>query len=387
MISTALNLGSMSPIDIEISGGTPDEAMDYARKIRHLIAGIQGAVDVRIAQRQDAPYLVLDVDRIKASELGLTAEDVIQQVVVALNSSVSINRNFWIDSQSGNQYFVGVQFPEDAEKSLEDVLNLPVKGPGTSIINLGEVVTPRRTQGAVEIHHSGLKQVTNVLVNLEDRELSGVVGDIRKVIAETTVNGNLRVEIKGEYGQMRKTFRDLAVGLALAVLLVYLLLVMLFRSWIGPAVILLTVPMGFMGVVWTLLATGTTFNIQSIMGCIFLVGIAVNNGVLLVEFANQRRLEGLSALDAMMSAASLRFRPILMTFLATVLALLPMAIGIGHGNEANVPLARSVVGGMFTSTTLTLLLVPVIYVLICPKLRPPLDVEAALTEASPTKAI
>ena len=386
MISTALNLGSTSPIDIEISGGTPDESMEYARKIRHAVAGVRGAVDVRIAQRQDAPYLVLDVDRLKAAELGLTAEDVIQQVVVALNSSVSINRNFWIDSQSGNQYFVGVQFPEDADRTLEDVLTLPVKGQGTSIINLGAVVTPRRTQGAVEIHHSGLKRVTNVLVNLEDRELSGVVRDIGQVLAEIPRNENLRVEIKGEFGRMKETFRDLAGGLALAVILVYLLLVMLFRSWIGPAVILLTVPMGFMGVVWTLLATGTTLNIQSIMGCIFLVGIAVNNGVLLVNFANQRRLEGLSALEAMRSAARLRFRPILMTFLATVLALLPMAIGLGHGNEANVPLARSIVGGMLTSTGLTLFLVPVVYVLICPKLKPPIDLEASLAEASSSKA-
>lgn len=380
IISTALNYGAASPIDIEISGSSAEESLKLARHIRNLVATVRGAADVRVHQRDDAPYLVLDVDRAKAANFGLSVEDVVQQVVVALNSSVSISRNFWIDSQSGNQYFVGVQYPEDADRTLEDVLTLPVKGLQAASINLGSVVQPRRTQGAVEINHAGLRRVANVLVNLDGRDLASVAGEIRERLAGLPIGDGMRISFKGEYERMHDAFQQLGLGLGLAILLVYLLQVMLFRSWTGPGVILLTVPMGFIGVIWMLLLTGTTLNIQSLMGTIFLVGVAVNNGVLLVEFANQRRLEGLSAVEAIRLAAATRFRPILMTFLATVLALLPMAIGFGHGHEANIPLARAVVGGMLSSTALTLFLVPVMYSLLIRRLPPRIDLEAATKE-------
>jgi CzcA family heavy metal efflux pump len=380
MISTALNYGAASPIDIEISGGSGEDSLKLARQIRNLIVSVPGTADVRVHQRDDAPYLVLDVDRVKAASFGLSAEDVIQQVVVALNSSISISRNFWIDSQSGNQYFVGVQYPEDADRTLEDVLTLPVKGLQATSINLGSVVQPRRSQGAVEINHAGLRRVANVLVNLDGRDLASVAGDIRQRISQLPITDGLHIRYKGEDERMSESFQQLGIGLALAILLVYLLQVMLFRSWSGPGVILLSVPMGFIGVIWMLLLTGTTLNIQSLMGTIFLVGVAVNNGILLVEFANARRLEGLSAVAAIRLAAATRFRPILMTFLATVLALLPMAIGFGHGHEANIPLARAVVGGMLSSTALTLLLVPVMYTLLIRRPKPRIDLDAALNE-------
>ena len=368
MISTALNMGASSPIDIEIQGGSPDQAMSLARKLREQISMVRGAADVRLQQREDAPYLVLDVDRQKAATMGLTAEDVILQVVVALNSSVSVHRNFWIDSQSGNQYFVGVQYPEDIDRKLDDVLGLPVKGPGQPApVNLGTLVTPRRKSGAVEIHHSGLARVTNLLVNTEGRDIAGVAGDITNITKTMQMPEGMRLEMKGEYGRMNESFRQLALGLALAALLVYLLQVTLFRSWAGPLVIMSTVPLGFIGVLWMLYLTGTTLNVQSLMGVIFLVGIAVNNGVLLVDFANRNRHTDAGAMEAIRTAALTRFRPILMTFLATVLALTPMALGTGRGNEANVPLARAVVGGLFSSTFLTLFMVPILYTIIVRK--------------------
>lgn len=382
MISAALNYGASSPIDIEITGGTTAESLKVARQIRDRVAQVQGTADVRVLQRDDAPYLILDVDRAKAAELGLSTEDVVLQVVVALNSSVSVSRNFWIDSHSGNQYFVGVQYPENADRTLEDVLALPVKGLGSSLINLGSVVTPRRTTGAVEINHAGLQRVANVLVNLDGRDLAGVVADIQKNLTGLELPEGVHLTFKGEYERMRDAFRQLGLGLGLAVLLVYLLQVMLFRSWKGPGVILLSIPMGFIGVIWMLLLTKTTLNIQSLMGTIFLVGIAVNNGVLLVEFANRRQLDGLSASAAIREAAIVRFRPILMTFLATVLALLPMAIGLGHGHEATIPLARAVVGGLLSSTALTLFLVPVMYTLLIRRVHPPLDLESAMEHPS-----
>jgi len=375
MVATALNQGAASPIDIEVQGGTSDQLLAAARQIRSLAATVPGAVDIRIQQRNDAPYLILDVDRVKAAQQGLSAEDVILQVVVALNSSVSVDRNFWVDSQSGNQYFVGVQFPEDPNRKLEDVLNMPVASAnGTrAAINLGSLVTPRRTNGEVEINHVGLKRVANVFVNIEGCDLGSVAGDIEKAIAGIQLPDGMRMNLKGEYGRMNDAFRQLAVGISLAVVLVYLLQVTLFRSWIAPGVIMFTVPLGFIGVLGMLYLTRTTLNVQSLLGAIFLIGIAVNNGVLLVDFANRRRAEsGLSARDAMREAAATRFRPILMTFLATVLAMTPMALGLGRGAEAATPLARAIIGGLLSSTFLTLFLVPVLYVLLVR--RPPSEV-------------
>ena len=365
MVSTALNQGASSPIDIQIQGGSTKDLLAVARRVRDSVASIPGTVDVRIQQRDDAPYLVLDVDRVKAAQQGLSTEDVILQVVVALNSSVSVDRNFWIDSQSGNQYFVGVQFPENVDRRLEDVLSMPVAAAGRQTsVNLGTLVTPRRTNGEVEINHVGLKRVANVFVNTEDRDLASVATDVQKAIAGIELPEGMQMSLQGEYGRMNDSFRQLALGILLAMVLVYLLQVTLFRSWIAPGVIMFSVPLGFIGVLWMLFLTRTTLNVQSLIGATFLIGIAVNNGVLLVDFANRRRREaGLGAAEAMREAAATRFRPILMTFLATLLAMLPMALGLSRGAEAATPLARSIVGGLLSSTFLTLFLVPILYTL------------------------
>jgi multidrug efflux pump subunit AcrB len=365
MISTALNSGASAPLDIQLSGGTSSESIRVAQQIRETIRSIRGAADVRIQQRNDAPYLVLRVDREKSALLGLTTQDVIMQVVVALNSSVSVQRNFWIDSQSGNQYFVGVQFPEDADRRLEDVLNMPVSGANQpQTINLGSLITTDRKQGAVEIHHSGLRRVTNILVNTEGIDIGKLAQEVKKQVTQISIPEGMRIEYRGEFERMNEAFWNLLIGLGLSAVLVYLLQVSLFRSWTGPLVIMVTVPLGFIGVLWMLYLTGTTLNVQSLMGVIFLVGIAVNNGVLLIDFANRQRAQGLSASEAIRLAALTRFKPILMTFLATLLALSPLAIGTEKGNEANVPLARAVVGGLCTSTLLTLFLVPILYTIV-----------------------
>lgn len=383
MISTALNYGAAAPIEIAIEGGTVEQSLAVARQVRDRVAAVAGTADVRIHQRDDAPYLMLDVDRAKAAELGLSAEDVVLQVVVALNSSISVHRNFWIDAHSGNQYYVGVQYPENIDQRLADVLALPIKGTlQTTPVNLESVVKPRRTSGAVEINHTDLQRVTNVQVNIEGRDLGSVAADIVARLEGLVVPEGLRLSYKGEFERMNETFSQLAGGLGLAAVFVYLLQVMLFRSWVGPGVIILTVPLGFIGVLGMLFITGTSLNVQSLMGTIFLVGIAVNNGVLLVEFANRRRREGLDARAAIREAAMIRFRPILMTFLATVLALTPMAIGFGRGHEATIPLARAVVGGLFSSTGLTLFLVPVMYTLLLRRMSPMIDIDAEM-QASP----
>jgi multidrug efflux pump subunit AcrB len=380
MVSAALNFGASSPIDIQITGGTMDQAMEVAREVRQRVVGIRGAADVHILQRTDAPYLILEVDRQKAASVGLTARDVMMQIVAAMNSSVSINRNFWIDAVSGNQYFVAVQYPEEPSRTKEDLQNVMATGTNQSTpVMLGSLVEFREDSAPVEINHVSLQRVVNVLVNTENRDVGSVAQDVATRIADLPLPAGVRLELKGEYGRMQESFQSLGKGLLFATILVFLLMVPLFRTFVGPAIILFTVPLGLIGVLTTLFLTKTTLNVQSMVGVIFLVGIVVSNGVLLVDFANQRRRAGLSVREAITDAAATRLRPILMTFLATFLDLLPLAIGFGKGSEAITPLARAVVGGLLTSTVLTLFVVPVLYtLLIKERTGPELDIEAEL---------
>jgi multidrug efflux pump subunit AcrB len=307
---------------------------------------------------------------------------VILQVVAAMNSSVSINRNFWIDTQTGNQYFVGVQYPENPNMRLGNVLDLVATGTNQSQpVKLSSLASIRRSSDAVEINHVNLERTTDVFVNTENRDMGSVASDIEKKLAALELPEGMHWKLKGEYARMNESFRSLGAGLAMAALLVYLLMVPLFRSYLGPFIIMFTVPLGLIGVLTVLFVTRTTLNVQSEMGVIFLVGIVVSNGVLLVDFANKQRQLGASVRQAITTAAAIRFRPIMMTFLATFLDLLPMAIGFGKGSEANVPLARAVVGGLLTSTFLTLIIVPILYtLLIRDRTEPEIDVDAELAE-------
>jgi CzcA family heavy metal efflux pump len=383
MVSTALNYGASSPIDVEIRGGSADQARSVAKEIRNVVRTVPGTADVRVLQRLDAPYLIIDVDRKRAASLGLSAQDVILQVVAAMNSSVSINRNFWIDTQTGNQYFVGVQYPENPNMRLGNVLDLVATGTSQSQpVKLSSLASIRRSSDAVEINHVNLERTTDIFVNTENRDMGSVAADIEKKLDALQMPEGMHWKLRGEYARMNESFRSLGAGLAMAALLVYLLMVPLFRSYLGPFIIMFTVPLGLIGVLTVLFVTGTTLNVQSEMGVIFLVGIVVSNGVLLVDFANKQRQLGASVHQAITTAAAIRFRPIMMTFLATFLDLLPMAIGFGKGSEANVPLARAVVGGLLTSTFLTLIIVPILYTLLMrERTGPEIDVDAELSES------
>jgi len=386
MVSAALNYGASSPIDIEIDGGTPAQRAETGRLVKDRVAGVRGATDVRIVQRNDAPYLVIKVNRTEAARVGLSARDVAMQVVTAMNSSIALTRNFWIDPKSGNQYFVAVQYPEDPNFKLDDLKNVFATGTRQSQpVALSSLVTVESRSSAVELNHVNLRRVTNVMVNSEGRDVGGLATDVGEAVDSLRDDGKLpdgvHVNLKGEYARMQESFSSLAVGLALAAILVYLLMVPLFRSFAGPLIIMFTVPLGLIGVLVTLFLTETTLNVQSEMGVIFLVGIVVSNGVLLVDFANKLRRDGVPVREAAVRAAATRFRPILMTFLATSLDLLPLAVGLGKGNEMITPLARAVVGGLITATGLTLFVVPVLYSLfIRDRQGPEQTLESALAE-------
>lgn len=386
MVSAALNQGASSPLDIRISGGTLNDAMALAQRVREQVARVPGAVDVRVMQRLDAQQRVIEVDRVKAADVGLDMASVIKQVATAMNSSVSISRNFWIDARSGNQYFVAVQYPEDPQRKMEDVLNIPATGTNASHpVKLDTLVSIRPATAAVEVNHVDLARVFNVMVNLDGKDVGSVARKVNRKLRNiqnelwakekesVPKDGDdgaivypkaLRIKVSGEYQRMVESFSSLGFGLVLASVLIYLLLVAMLRSFLGPMVIMFAVPLGLIGVLGMLFLTRTTLNVQSSMGVIFMVGIVVANSVLLVDFANKQRTDGLDATEAIKRAALTRFKPILMTFLATFLDLLPMALALGKGSEANAPLARAVIGGLLSSTFLTLIVVPIMYTLL-----------------------
>jgi multidrug efflux pump subunit AcrB len=365
MVSAALNFGASSPIDIQITGGTADQKMAVANQIKKRIADVPGAADVRVLQRNDAPYLVLEVDRKKAAEVGLSPTEIVMQVVTAMNSSISLTRNFWIDPKSGNQYYVAVQYPDNPYFKIEDLENMTATGRyQKQPVRLSTLVKLHNETQAVEFNHDGLKRVVDVQVNTQNRDIGGVASDIGQRLKGMELPAGMKVELRGEYARMKESFGSLAIGLALASILVYLLMAPLMRSFVMPLIIMAAVPLGLIGVLATLWLTGSTLNIQSEMGVIFLVGIIVSQGVLLMDFANQLRKQGRTVYESITQAAVIRFRPIIMTFLATFLDLLPMAIGLGRGSEALTPLARAVVGGLVSSTILTLFVVPILYTLL-----------------------
>jgi len=367
VISAALNQGATSPIEIAILGGSAAESLEAARGLEGKIRSIPGAVDVRVQQRDDLPVLKIAIRKQKAAEAGLTPRDVAQQVVAAMNSSASLQRNFWIDAKSGNQYFVAVQYPQNPDSNLEELLNIPVSGssPGRPVL-LSSLVELGTSQMPVEIQHAQMARKTSILVNVEGRDLGSVAAEIGPLLDGLKLPKGASVDFKGEYGRMLETFKSLGIGFVMSILLVFLLMVPLLRSFVTPWVILAGIVPGTAGVLATLYLTGTPINIQSAMGVIFLTGIVVSQGILIVDGANQLRLSGMDGREAATKAASLRLRAILMTFLATSLDLTPLALGLSPGGEALVPLARAVIGGLIMATTLSLFVVPVLYAMVVP---------------------
>lgn len=386
MIRGAMNEGKSTPINIRITGKNLEKAHEIAAAIRQEVAQVNGVVDCRILQRLDYPQFVIEVNQAKAADLGLTQIDVMQNLVACLNSSIQFNKkNFWIDPVSHNQYYVGVQYPEDEIASVDTVLDVPITSTAQrKSIPLRNVATVRRANVPAEITHTNLQATIDLAMGVHGRDLGHVANDVARVVGQfgiakgrdawvpfdpaSTAKEPLlgsKITLSGEYSRMQDTFRNLGTGLILATLLIYFLMVALFKSWLTPLVILSAVPVGIIGVVLMLFVTGTAVNVQSLLGVIFMVGIVVSNTVLLVDFAqNLRQQEKLSPTEAIMKAASVRVRPVVMTALATFFALVPMALGLARGSEANTPLGRSVIGGLLAGLVTTLFVVPALYSLV-----------------------
>ena len=367
LVNMALNEGVPTPISVQVSAGTIGGCRDAAEKVVEAIRPIAGTADVQIAQSLDYPQFDVQVDRTRAKYLGVDQEEVAQTVLTALGSSVGYSPTIWIDPKTGVDFFMGVQYENNEFQSLDEIRNMPIslntaKGPVT--IPLSNIATVSRVNIPGEVAHYNIARVNDVHVNVDGRDLGSVAADIETVLSAMEFPSGVSATLRGPVEKMRSGMSLLGVGLGVAALLVYLVLMAQFRSLVDPLIIMLAVPLGLGGVLAVLYATQTHINIQSLMGTLMMIGVVVNNSILLVEFANRRLAEGLSSRDAALSAAQVRLRPILMTSLTLIASMLPLSMQFAPGNEAMLPLARAMLGGMVVSTLLTLLLVPCVYAIV-----------------------
>ncbi len=368
IIDAVLNFGAQAPIDVQLRGPEFKTLFSTAFEVQRTIAAMPAVSQTFIPQEAEYPTLNIKVDRIKAARLGLTQKQVVSSVITALNSNLYLSPSIWIDHHNNDDYFLTAQYREaasgfDAIQSLE---NIPVRsysgedGHAQSLL-LRDVATIAHETNPSEADHYNIQRVVDVLVAPSTQDLGGTQIAIQKRLENLKMPAGVSIDYLGSVAAMHASFSSFGLGLGLAVILLYLVMVAQFRSFLDPFIIMFAVPMGLIGVIWTLWATDTTLNIESFMGIIVMVGIVVSNSILLVDFANERRRQGEVLRRAVVDSARIRMRPILMTALATVAGLMPIALKLGEGSEASAPLARAAVGGLAVSTILTLFLVPSIY--------------------------
>jgi HAE1 family hydrophobic/amphiphilic exporter-1 len=366
LVDSVLNLGAPAPIDIKVGGTNVDSAHAVARQIADQVRHLPGVSDVLIPQDIDAPSIKLRIDRMKAGEMHLTQKEVVDNVISALTSNGMIAPSYWIDPKTGNDYLMTVQYPEGTVKSISDLESIPLLGNGEPIPTRLDMVTDlTKIVAPEEVDHYQLRRTIDVYVTTQTEALGGVAKEVQDVVNRTQKPAGVTISVMGSVQSMNSSFSSFEMGLLLAVLLVYLILVAQFRSFIDPFLIMLAVPPGIMGVIFILVTTGTTLNIMSLMGVVMMVGIVVSNSILIVEFTHRLiEEEGMPVRDAVSYACRVRLRPILMTSLATIIGMIPMAMKLGEGAEAYAPLARAIIGGLTMSVILTVFLVPAAFLMV-----------------------
>ena len=373
LVDSVVNQGLPAPLDVQVSDNDLSEGYAIARKVALQIKGSKRVSDVLIPQDIDYPGLELNIDRQQASLLGLSPRDVVDNVITALTSNGMIAPTYWIDPKSGNNYMLTVQYFNQKINSMTmtDFRNIPLRAnnsaqytPLQSVAKIEPMNTP------TEVDHYQIRRVIDVYVMPKSEDLSAISSEVNQILKGVTLPKNARVRVQGAVVGMKESFFRFGIGLILSVMLVYLILMAQFRSFIDPFIILTAIPPGLAGVVVFLFATGTTLNIMSLMGVIMMTGIVVSNSILIVEFSGILHERGLELKQAVVEACKVRLRPILMTSLATLLGLAPMALGIEEGSEQYAPLARAVIGGLAVSVVVTVFLVPAVYLLIHGRRKP-----------------
>ena len=418
MVDAILNMGMPAPIDVQVSSGDLAQSYGIAQDLARQIGGLRGVGQVYIPQDMNYPALRLDVDRVHAGELGLSQKDVVDNVITALNSNLMIAPNYWVDRKTGNDYFLTVQYFENGSPAIHDFMdlkNIPLRGvslrkkdtgcgpvlsdhrwqgtgplgdpPKTAwtcnqqlpevkaqpqrpshsarpITVLGNVVKLSFIQTPTEMDHYQIQRVTDVYVTPAGEDLGKVTHSIREILDHATYPSNVRITLRGMVEGMEASFKSFGLGFLLSFTLLYLILVAQFRSFTDPLLIMLAIPMGFVGVLIILPLTHSTLNVMSLMGVLMLIGIADSNSILIVDFAHNLETQGMSPADAVITACRVRLRPILMTSLATIIGMIPMAMKLGTGAEQYTPMARAIIGGLTSSVILTIFIVPAAYLLV-----------------------
>jgi len=425
MVDAILNMGMPAPIDVQVSSGDLGQSYGIAQDLARRIRGLPGVGEVYIPQDMNYPALRLDVDRVHAGELGLSQKDVVDNVITALNSNYMIAPNYWVDRKTGNDYYLTVQYFENGKAAIHDLVDLkqiPLRGdfkhkseagcgpvlPLLPSVRSKPMIDPRKPdrtchkpspsqnlprpqsvpaaraitvldnavkvnfdQTPTEVDHYQIQRITDVYVTPAGEDLGKVTSGIRHILTEAKIPANVRVDLRGMVQGMEASFKSFGLGFLLSFVLLFLILVAQFRSFVDPLLIMLAIPMGFIGVLLTLPLTHSTLNVMSLMGVLMLVGIADSNSILIVDFAHNLEGQGLSPAEAVITACRVRLRPILMTSLATIIGMIPMALKLGTGAEQYTPMARAIIGGLTSSVILTVFIVPAAYLLVYGKKKTP----------------
>jgi multidrug efflux pump subunit AcrB len=366
IVTQVLNFGLAAPIDIQLVGRDPKN-LDIAREIQAKVAAVPGAIDVHLQQVPFVPDLFVSVDRSQTQQLGLAQRDVASDLLVSLSSSFQTAPNFWLDTKNGVSYQVQVMTPQYMIHSMDTLQSTPIRSnTGQMPQLLSNLATVQRTQSAGVVSHYDIQPTLDVLASVQDRDLAGVGNDVNKILAEIKpkLPRGSSITVRGQVDTMQASFSGLAMGLVFAAILVYLLIVVNFQSWLDPFIITLALPGALSGIIWMLFVTQTTVSVPALMGAIMTVGVATANSILLVNFARDERVLGKTATEAALEAGYMRLRPVIMTATAMIIGMVPMALGLGDGGEQNAPLGRAVIGGLLVATFCTLFFVPVVYSLL-----------------------
>ncbi|HEY3743425.1 MAG TPA: efflux RND transporter permease subunit, partial [Bryobacteraceae bacterium] len=368
IVTQILNFGLPAPIDVQIASNNSEASREVAINLLAKLRSVSGAVDLRVHQPFDQPKIRINVDRTKAIESGFTQLDVANSALISLSGSGQTTPQFWLDPRNGVSYSVVTQTPQVSLASLNDLRNIPISPVSGTSVNakpeiLGDVATMSRTAGLAVVSHYNIQRVVDIFGSIQDRDLGAVGRDVTRIVDENKKNlpRGMVVRVRGQYETMQSSFTGLLGGLALAIILVYALIVVNFQSWLDPFIIITALPAALAGIVLLLFATHTTVSVPALMGSIMSVGVATSNSILVVAFASERMQAGAAPLEAALEAGFVRFRPVLMTALAMIIGMVPMALGLGEGGEQNAPLGRAVIGGLLFATPATLFFVPTVF--------------------------
>jgi len=380
--SQILNFGLPAPIDVQVTGNDSDANYRIAAQLRYEIARLPGAVDTFVRQQVDYPTVKVNVDRIKADESGLTQKDVADSLLISLSSSGQVAPNQWLNPQNGVNYNVAVQTPQYAVPTFDAMQRTPVTAlaGGRTTQLLDNLASLQRTTSAEIESHYNVQPVMDVYASPDRRDLGGFAVDVNRIVDKVrqTLPRGTTIEVRGQVETMQSSFTRLGLGMVFAILLVYLLMAVNFQSWLDPFIILTALPGAMAGMLWMLYVTGTTLSVPALMGAIMGIGVATANSILLVTFANDEREQGKDATQAAQSAGFTRIRPVIMTALAMIIGMVPMAFGMGEGGEQNAPLGRAVIGDLLLATPTTLFFVPIMYSWL--RKKPPMNLDAQIAK-------